>query len=51
MSLSRSGINEENHIVSGSWIAWLSDDYIGTILSVPFCPYHFVPYHFDLEPF
>jgi len=23
---------------------------IGTILSVPFCPYHFVPYHLVLEP-
>src|SRR6218665_2417901 len=23
----------------------------GTILSVPFCPYHFVPYHFVLEPY
>ena len=28
-----SGINEENYIVSGSWIAWLIDDSIGTILS------------------
>jgi len=26
-------INEENHIVSGSWIAWLINDSIGTILS------------------
>ena len=50
MGLSGSGINEENRIVSGSWIAWLTDDSIGTILSVPFCPYHFVPYHFVLEP-
>src|SRR6218665_2092070 len=50
MGLSGSGINEENHIVSGSWIACLIVDYIGTILSVPFCPYHFVPYHFVLEP-
>jgi len=35
MGLSGSGINEENHniIVSGSWIAWLIDDSIGTILS------------------
>jgi len=37
MVLSGSWINEENHIVSGSWIARLIDD-----LSVPFCPYHFV---------
>ena len=50
MGLSGSGINEENHIVSGSWIAWLIDDSIGTILFVPFCPYHFVPYNFVLEP-
>ena len=50
MGLSGSGINEENHIVSGSWIAWLIDDSIGTISSVPFCPYHFLPYHFVLEP-
>src|SRR6218665_3677777 len=50
MGLSGSGINEENHIVSGSWIASLIDDSIGTILSMPFCPYHFVPYHFVLEP-
>ena len=46
-----SGINEENHIVNGSRIAWLIDDSIGAILSVPFCPYHFVPYHFVLEPY
>jgi len=51
MGLNGSGINEENHIVNGSWIAWLIDDSIGAILSVPFCPYHFVPYHFVLEPF
>jgi len=38
MGLSGSGINEENHIVSVSWIAWLIDNSIGTILSVPFCP-------------
>ena len=50
MGLSGSGINEENHIVNGSWIAWLIDDSIGAILSVPFCPYHFVPYYFVLEP-
>ena len=50
MGLSESGINEENHIVNGSWIAWLIYDSIGAILSVPFCPYHFVPYHFVLEP-
>ena len=50
MGLSGSGINEENHIVTGSWIARLIDDSIGTILSVPFCLYHFVPYHFVLEP-
>src|SRR6218665_3984654 len=24
--------------------------FVRTILSVPFCPYHFVPYHFVLEP-
>jgi len=51
MGLSGSGINEENHIVSGSWIAWLIYDSIGTILSVPFCSYHCVPCHFVLEPF
>jgi len=45
MGLSGSGINEENDIVSGNRIAWLIDDSIGTILSVPFVPYHFV-----LEP-
>ena len=45
MGLSGSGIKEENDIVSGSWIAGLIVDAIGTILSVPFCPYHFV-----LEP-
>ena len=50
MGLSGSGIYEENHIVSGSWIALLIDDSIGTILYVPFCPYHFIPYHFVLEP-
>jgi len=33
MSLSGSGINEENYIVSGSWIAWLIDDFISAILS------------------
>ena len=38
MGVSESGISEENHIVSRSWIAWLTDDSIGTILSV----YHFV---------
>jgi len=38
MDLSGSEINEDNHIVSGSWIAWLIDDSISTILSVPFCP-------------
>ena len=43
MGLSGSGINEKNHIVSGSWIAWLIDDSIGTILSVLFCFYRFVP--------
>src|SRR6218665_3343398 len=50
MGLCGSWINEENHIVNGSWIAWAIDDSIGAILSVPFCPYHFVPYHFVLEP-
>ena len=43
MGLSGSGINEENHIVNGSWIAWLIDDSIGAILSVPFCPLPFCP--------
>jgi|SRR6218665_549487 len=43
MGLSGSGINEENHIVNGSWIAWLIDDSIGDILSVPFCPLSFCP--------
>jgi len=51
MSLSGSGINEENHAINGSWIAWLIDYSIGAILSVPFCPCHFVQYHFVLEPF
>jgi len=46
MGLSGSGINEENHIVNGSWIVPCL-----MILSVPFCPYHFVPYHFVLEPY
>jgi len=41
MGRSGSGINEENHIVSGSWIAWLIDYSIGTILFVPFCPLPF----------
>ena len=43
MGLSGSGVNEENYIVSESWIAWLIDDSIGTILSVPFCPLPFCP--------
>ena len=43
MGLSGSGINEESHIVGGSRIAWLIDDSIGTILSVPFCPISFCP--------
>ena len=43
MGLSGSGINEENHIVNGSWIALLIDDSIGAILSVPFCPLPFCP--------
>ena len=50
MVLSGSGINEENYIVNRSWIAGLIADSIGAILSVPFCPYHFVRYHFVLEP-
>jgi len=33
MGLRGSVTNEENHIVSGSWIACLTDDSIGTILS------------------
>ena len=47
MGLSGSGINEENHIVNGSWIAWLIDDSIGAILSVPFCPLLFCPRTFQ----
>ena len=43
MGLSGSGINEENHIVNGSWIACLIDDSIGAILSVPFFPLPFCP--------
>src|SRR6218665_177225 len=43
MGLSESGINEENRIVNGSWIALLIDDSIGAILSVPFCPLPFCP--------
>ena len=43
MGLSGSRINEENRIVNESWIAWLIDDSIGTILSVPFCPLPFCP--------
>jgi len=43
MGLSVSGINEENHIVNRSWIAWLIADSIGAILSVPFCPLPFCP--------
>ena len=50
MGLSESGINEENDIVNGSWIAWLIDDFIGAILSVPFCPLPFCSYHFVIEP-
>jgi len=33
MGLSGSRIIEKNNIVNGSWIAWLIDDSIGTILS------------------
>ena len=43
MGLSGIGINEENHIVNGSRIAWLIDDSIGAILSVPFCTLPFCP--------
>jgi len=43
MGLSGSEINEENHIVNGSWIARLIDDSIGAILPVPFCPLPFCP--------
>ena len=32
----------KNHIVNGSGIDILIDDFIGKVLSVPFCPYHFV---------
>jgi len=28
----------------------LIDDFIHNILSIPFCPYHFVRYHFVREP-
>src|SRR6218665_966411 len=31
--------------------AGLIDDFIRSILSVLFCPYHFFRYHFVLEPF
>src|SRR6218665_2380438 len=30
--------------------AGLIDDFIRNILSIPFCPYHFVRYHFVLQP-
>src|SRR6218665_2314856 len=30
--------------------AGLIDDFILSILFIPFCPYHFVRYHFVLEP-
>ena len=43
MGLSGSGINEEHCIVSGNWIAWLIDNSIGTILSVPFRSLPFCP--------
>ena len=42
MDQSGSGIDEKNHIVSGIEIDRLIDDFIGTVLFVPFCPYHFV---------
>src|SRR6218665_3053475 len=32
----------KNHIVNGSGINVLIDDFIVKVLSVPFCPYHFV---------
>jgi len=31
--------------------AGLIDDFIRNVLSVPFCPYHFVQYHFVLVPY
>ena len=43
MGLNGSGINEENHIVSGSWIARLIDDSVRKILSVPICSLPFFP--------
>jgi len=38
-----SGVNEENHIVNGTWITWLIDDSISAIFSVPFYPLPFCP--------
>jgi len=38
-----SGINDKNHIVSGSWIAWIIHDSIRTILSIPFRPWPPLP--------
>ena len=38
--LSGGGINEENHIVNGSRIAWLIDDSIGAILSPTILSYN-----------
>ena len=32
----------KNHIVNESGIEILIDDFIDKVLSVPFCPYHFV---------
>jgi len=42
----------KNHIVNESGIEWWLYPYyfIRTILSIPFCPCHFVRYHFVLEP-
>src|SRR6218665_2632763 len=37
--------------VNGSGINVLIDDFIVKVLSIPFCPYHFVQYHFVRIPF
>ena len=36
------GLTKDTIVISGSWIGRLIDDFIGTVLSVPFSPYHFV---------
>ena len=40
----------KNHLVSGSGIDQLLNDFIRTILSLSFYPYHSDQYHFVLEP-